>query len=71
MPHTDYCHSNTASVCSPMDDDIHTVDMMSGFIDKFLLVTKEEQITLLNEVLSSHASQHYNLALPADYLHLQ
>ena len=54
-----------------MDDDIHPVDTMSGFIDKFLLVTKEEQITLLNEVLSSHASQHYNLALPADYLHLQ
>ena len=76
MPHTNDCYSNTASVRSPMDnngfspDDIHTVDTMYGFIDQFLLVTKEEQITLVNELLISHASQHYNLALPADYLQL-
>ena len=43
MPHTDDCYSNTASVCSPMDNNGFSPD---------------------------DASQHYNLALPADYLQL-
>lgn len=32
--------------------------------------TKEEQITFVNELLVSHASIHYNLVLPTNYLQL-
>ena len=43
---------------------------MSSFIEQFLLLAKEEQIALVNELLVSHASIHYNLVLPTNYLQL-
>ena len=49
---------------------IHTEDTMATFKSKFYTLTSNDQLEVLNELLSSHAAMQYNLIIPENYLQL-
>ena len=51
-------------------ESIHTEDTMATFKSKFYTLTSNDQLEVLNELLSSHAAMQYNLIIPEDYLQL-